>query len=192
MIWWLPQQTLAISAASFQHSAGRIFCLEHTIQSWRWPPHNIQSNSVAQPLADERERIALVIRQHEARLCALDLPPAMVQPARAAIAQILARQIDTALRDGPVGGCLLVNSAVELAQHDPEVARRVQRDLADAEALFATLLSADPAFVGSGRDAQAVARLLVNVSIGLRVQAKITPDRAALEDIVAVALTAVG
>ena len=68
----------------------------------------------------------------------------------------------------------------------------MQRDLADAEALFATLLSADPAFVGSGRDARAVSRLLVNVSIGLRVQAKITPDRAALEDIVAVALTAVG
>jgi len=126
-------------------------------------------------------------------LSAQDQPDAnMAQPARAAIAQILARQIDTALRDGLTGGCLLVNSAVELAQHDPEVARRVQRDLADAEALFATLLSADPAFVSSGRDARAVARLLVNVSIGLRVQAKITPDRAALEDIVAGALSAVG
>jgi TetR/AcrR family transcriptional repressor of nem operon len=113
-------------------------------------------------------------------------------PAREAIAQIFARQIDTALRDGPSGGCLLVNSAVELAQHDPEVARRVQRDLADAEALFAALLSADPAFVHSGRDARVVARLLVNVSIGLRFQAKITPDRATLEDIVAGALAAVG
>lgn len=108
------------------------------------------------------------------------------------IAQILAQQIDTALRDGPSGGCLLVNAMVELAHHDSEVARRVQQDLADAEARFVALLRADPTFVRSDQNARAIARLLVNISIGLRVQAKIAPDRIALEEIVATALNTIG
>jgi len=114
-----------------------------------------------------------------------------LRPARELIAQIFAQQIDTALRDGPSGGCLLVNAAVECAQHDPEVAQRVQSDLAAAEAHFVALLTADPTFVRSGRDARAVAGLLVNVSIGLRIQAKISPDRTMLTAIVATALSTI-
>ncbi len=58
--------------------------------------------------------------------------------------------------------------------------------------MFVALLKADPTFVRSDQDARAVARLLVNVSIGLRIQAKIAPDRTTLEEIVATALTTIG
>jgi TetR/AcrR family transcriptional repressor of nem operon len=89
-------------------------------------------------------------------------------------------------------GCFMVNSAVELSPHDPETARLVaaqhrsmerflQRELEGAKARGEISVEKSP---------RALARFLVGFLNGLNVVAKVNPDRAALRDMVNVALQA--
>jgi TetR/AcrR family transcriptional repressor of nem operon len=89
-------------------------------------------------------------------------------------------------------GCFMVNSAVELSPHDPETAKLVaaqhrsmerflQRELEQAKARGEISVEKDP---------RALARFLVGFLNGLNVVAKVNPDRAALRDMVNVALQA--
>lgn len=89
-------------------------------------------------------------------------------------------------------GCLLVNSAVELAPHDPATARLVVAYQRATERLFRRGLELAQARgeVAAGRDVRALARYLVSALQGLRVMAKADPNRAVLRDVVSVALAA--
>jgi TetR/AcrR family transcriptional repressor of nem operon len=89
-------------------------------------------------------------------------------------------------------GCLLVNTAVELAPHDPASARLVLGHQRAAERLFRRGLDLAQARgeLGPERDTRALARYLVSALQGLRVMAKADPNKAALRDVVKVALGA--
>ncbi|MFD0278175.1 TetR/AcrR family transcriptional regulator [Kitasatospora sp. NPDC127111] len=84
--------------------------------------------------------------------------------------------------DHPVRrGCLAVNTAVELASHDPEIARAVrravERTMAELESRIAQgVLDGD---VRAGLDPRATAEYLMNTLAGLRVMAR-TYDEATL------------
>jgi TetR/AcrR family transcriptional repressor of nem operon len=87
-------------------------------------------------------------------------------------------------------GCLLVNSAVELAPHDREAARIVTASQRATERLFrrALELARDRGELPRDRDLTALARYLVSAVQGLRVTAKADPRPAALRDVVDVAM----
>ena len=87
-------------------------------------------------------------------------------------------------------GCLLINSAVELAPHDPETAQFVVAYQRATERLFrrSLELAQERGELAADRDARALARYLVSAIQGLRVMAKADPNRAALRDVVGVAL----
>jgi TetR/AcrR family transcriptional repressor of nem operon len=91
-------------------------------------------------------------------------------------------------------GCLLINSAVELAPHDPETAQIVVAHQRATERLFrrGLELAQERGELPADRDVRALARYLVSAIQGLRVMAKADPNKAALRDVVGVALGVLG
>jgi TetR/AcrR family transcriptional regulator, transcriptional repressor for nem operon len=91
-------------------------------------------------------------------------------------------------------GCLLINSAVELAPHDPATAQTVVAYQRATERLFrrGLELAQERGELAADRDVRALARYLVSAMQGLRVMAKADPNKAALRDVVGVALGVLG
>lgn len=83
-------------------------------------------------------------------------------------------------------GCLMVNSAIELAPRDPEVARRVRAHLGRLERAFASALhrAAARGQIADRRSIPAYARFLVGTAQGLMVVGKASPSSQLLRDIV--------
>jgi TetR/AcrR family transcriptional repressor of nem operon len=108
------------------------------------------------------------------------------------IEAVFHRSLDGLFQFRPPRGCLLANSAVELAPHDPEVAARISAYIERTEDAFQAALqkARDGGEVPSGGDPRALARFLVNTLHGLRVLARAGADRGMLEDTVRVALGA--
>jgi TetR/AcrR family transcriptional regulator, transcriptional repressor for nem operon len=108
------------------------------------------------------------------------------------IEAVFRRSLDGLFQFQPPRGCLLANSAVELAPHDPEVAARVSGYVGRTEGAFRGALekARDRGEIPSDSDPTALARFLVNTLHGLRVLARAGADRETLEDTVHVALGA--
>lgn len=109
-----------------------------------------------------------------------------------AIRYIFERTVDGLVGFEPRRGCLLANTAVELAPHDPEVAERISSYVRRTEDAFTQALERTRT-VGKSRkhkDPRALARFLVNSLHGLRVMARAGADRETLGDTVEVALGA--
>jgi TetR/AcrR family transcriptional regulator, transcriptional repressor for nem operon len=111
------------------------------------------------------------------------LPPK--EAVRAFLGEIVERSVD-----GDRCGCLLVNTALEVAPHDPELGAEVAVRLGEIEAFFRRAISAAQAdgSVPPDRDPTDLARLLLGVTLGLRVLARSKPQRELLEGVVRPAL----
>jgi TetR/AcrR family transcriptional regulator, transcriptional repressor for nem operon len=80
-------------------------------------------------------------------------------------------------------GCLLVNTALEAAPDDPELRAEVAAHLAEIEAFFRRAVTAAQrdGSAPSDQPPSDLARLLLGVTLGLRVLARSTPERELLE-----------
>ena len=89
------------------------------------------------------------------------LPPK--QAIRAFLSEIVERSVDSDRR-----GCLLVNTALEIAPHDPELGAEVAMHLGEIEAFFrrATAAAQEEGSVPPDRDPADLARLLLGVTLG--------------------------
>ena len=107
-------------------------------------------------------------------------------PPLESIRQIFGRTVDNLVQFEPRRGCLLANTAVELAPHDPEVAKKISAYIRRTESAFAKALdrAKDVGDIPNDRDTKALARFLVSNLHGLRVMARAGEDRASLDDIV--------
>lgn len=117
------------------------------------------------------------------------------RPAVERIRALFAKVVDDEFanrRDGRSQGCLTVNTTVELAGRDPEVARTLERDLERRLASFRAVVEAGrrDGDITSTRDADSLARFLNAVIGGMRVSAQGGADRAALEAVVDTAMDA--
>lgn len=113
-------------------------------------------------------------------------------PLRTTLHRIFELLIEEAVCDGR-RGCFVVNATVERAPCNEAIARWVRANLEGVESLLEEVLrhaqltgELDP-----NQDPRALARYLFNAIQGLRVTAKATNDRATLEDIARVTLSAV-
>ncbi|MFD7901436.1 TetR/AcrR family transcriptional regulator [Kitasatospora sp. NPDC059722] len=91
-------------------------------------------------------------------------------------------------------GCFVVNTAVELAPHDPSAARRVEASLGHLEALLtAALVRAEAqGELSEGRDPRALARTLMVLMQGMRVMGKVADGPARVRDAAEQALVLLG
>lgn len=104
-------------------------------------------------------------------------------PPREAIVAFVAGIVARSLEDAR--GCLMLNTAVELAPHDPAVAAVIAERLGELEAFFLRCLRRGQRDGSVSAQVQAadVARLLVASVLGLRVLARSRPDAALLQGV---------
>jgi TetR/AcrR family transcriptional repressor of nem operon len=107
-----------------------------------------------------------------------------------AIAAFFSEIIERSLSDPDRKGCMLVNSALEVAPHDAEFQRVVANVLVQVEAFFYRCVSAGQhdGTIASAQPAEDLARLFLGVLLGLRVLARTRPERPLLEGLVRPAL----
>ena len=109
---------------------------------------------------------------------------------REAIHAFFAEVIDRAVKDRACKGCLLVNSALDVAPHDAELGRAVSGYLEEIRIFFRESIEAahDEGDAPADIDAEAVATHLLGVLMGMRVISRTGAKRAALEAVVKPAL----
>jgi TetR/AcrR family transcriptional repressor of nem operon len=122
-----------------------------------------------------RERIARLEHQHDPKTAILTF----VQDA-----------IERSVSDPRRRGCLLVNSALEVAPHDVELRARIAAYLEEIGAFLRRNVAAaqKAGTVPLALDEADTARLLLGVVLGIRVLARTNPDRALLEGVARPAL----
>jgi TetR/AcrR family transcriptional repressor of nem operon len=111
-------------------------------------------------------------------------------PPKEAIRAFLGEIVERSLDDRDRRGCLLVNSALEIAPHDAELGAEVAARFGELEAFFRRAVAASQAdgSLPPGHDPADLARLLLGVTLGVRVLARSNPQRELLEGVVRPAL----
>lgn len=119
--------------------------------------------------------------EQQTRACLSDIEKLSSPSER--IRSFVERVIEAALQDPQRRGCLVINTAIELAPHDPEIGAIVAGYLAEVEAFFRRNLEAAMAAGEASPEASPEdgARSLSTLMFGLRVLARTAPDRAMME-----------
>lgn len=114
------------------------------------------------------------------------LPPR--EAIQAFLSEIVERSLESRL------GCMLANTALEVAPHDPTIAAVVTARMAELEAFFRRCMIAGQrdGSISPDIDAEDVAQLLLTTVMGLRVLARGHPQRAVLEGAARGALSLLG
>lgn len=112
----------------------------------------------------------------------------------AAVRQFFAEVVERSLADPQHRGCMLVNSALEVAASDSELQRLVADETRMIEDFFVRSVAAGQSAgeIPAGQPPTTLGRHLLGVLMGLRVLARIRPERELLYGIVAPALALLG
>jgi TetR/AcrR family transcriptional repressor of nem operon len=112
-------------------------------------------------------------------------------PPRDAIRSFFDDILRRSLSDRDRKGCMLVNSALEMAPHDQEFREMIAGTLERIEAFFLACVEAGQAdgTITSSLPAVGLAQHLLGVLMGVRVLARVRPERTLLEGTVRTALT---
>ena len=111
-------------------------------------------------------------------------------PPRQAIEAFFDDIVKRSLNDRDRKGCMLVNAALDVAPHDPAFRKIVAEVLIGIETFFLACVRAGQADGTMTRSlsAEALSQNLLGVLMGVRVLARVRPERALLEGVVAPAL----
>lgn len=109
---------------------------------------------------------------------------------REAIEAFFAEIVKRSLDDKEHKGCMLVNAALDVAPHDPAVREFVAGVLLRLEAFFLRNVRQGQAdgSIATSHSAEELARHLLGILMGVRVLARVRPDRTLLEGAVRPAL----
>jgi len=107
-----------------------------------------------------------------------------------AVRKFIEEIIDRSVGDRERRGCFLINSALEIAPHDAKLSALIADRLAEIERFFHRSIRRAQAegSVPRNRSAKDSARLLLGVLLGIRVLARVRPERALLEGVARPAL----
>lgn len=132
----------------------------------------------------EESGLSVIVRE-------LSQPGPALPAVRAVVRRYAAEAADERLR---LNGCLITNTAAELAPHDPAAARRVERNWDHLETLLRSALvrAQSQGELPAGRDPLALARTLLVLMQGLRVVGKASADPARVRDAAEGALALLG
>jgi TetR/AcrR family transcriptional repressor of nem operon len=112
-------------------------------------------------------------------------------PPRDAIRSFFDDILRRSLNDRERKGCLVVNSALEMAPHDPEFRDTLAGALKRIESFFLVCVKKGQAdgTIASSQPAVGLAQHLLGVLMGVRVLARVRPERALLDGAIRTALT---
>ena len=112
-------------------------------------------------------------------------------PPRDAIRSFFDDILHRSLSDREHKGCMVVNSALELAPHDPEFRKVIAAALKRIESFLRTCAENGQAdgTITHSRPASTLAQHLLSVLMGVRVLARVRPERPLLEGAIGTALT---
>jgi TetR/AcrR family transcriptional regulator, transcriptional repressor for nem operon len=98
--------------------------------------------------------------------------------------------VEGSIADKARRGCMLVNTGLEIAPHDPEFRKIVAREFSSNEEFFRSRIEAGQTSGALRPDVPAgeLAKMLLSLWLGLRVLARSRPQRAVLEGAVRAAL----
>ncbi len=151
----------------------------------------ITGTSLYNAYGDKRSLFRLALQRYaersmRKRIAELESTLAPKQAVRAFLGAIVERS----LADRDRRGCFLVNSALEIAPHDAELGAVVAAHLGEIEAFFLRAITAAQAdgSIPPDRDPADLARLLLSLTLGVRVLARSKPQRELLEGVVRPAL----
>ena len=101
--------------------------------------------------------------------------------------------VELAIVDKARRGCMLVNTGIEIAPHDPEFRKIVTKEFSLLEDFFRGRVEAGQTSGAIRSDVPAgeLAKMLLSVLLGLRVLARSRPQRAVLEGAVRAALAVI-
>jgi TetR/AcrR family transcriptional regulator, transcriptional repressor for nem operon len=107
-------------------------------------------------------------------------------PPRDAIRAFFAEIIALSIKDKQRKGCMLVNSALEVAPHDPEFRRVVAAVLRNVKGFFLRSVEAGQknGTISRLHGAGDLAELLLTVLLGMRVQARVNANRDSFERLI--------
>jgi TetR/AcrR family transcriptional repressor of nem operon len=153
----------------------------------------IQRGSLYATFGDKRSLFLSALDRYQ-RVVTRELFDALEAPGSGldAIRRFFRLRVEGSLDRSRPPGCLVTNSAVELARRDRGAAAKVGGSLVKLEAAFLRALERARAQgeLAAARDVRALARFLTSSAQGLSVMAKAFPERAVLEDVVKVVLAA--
>jgi TetR/AcrR family transcriptional repressor of nem operon len=111
-------------------------------------------------------------------------------PPKQAVREFLEEIIERSVSDRERRGCFLINSALEVAPHDKKLGALIADRLGELESFFNRSIRKAQAegTVPRKRAAKDIARLLLGVLLGIRVLARVQPERALLESVARPAL----
>jgi TetR/AcrR family transcriptional repressor of nem operon len=111
-------------------------------------------------------------------------------PPHQAICSFFDEIVSRSLNDRQRKGCMLVNSALEIAPHDLEFRKRIDCTLVHIETFFHECINAGQAdgTVARTTSAEILAQHLLGVLMGVRVLARVRPERSLLEGAIAPAI----
>jgi TetR/AcrR family transcriptional regulator, transcriptional repressor for nem operon len=111
-------------------------------------------------------------------------------PPQQAIREFIEEIIDHSVNDRERRGCFLVNSALEVAPHDKKLGRLIANRLTELESFFERSIRKAQAegSMPRQRGAKDLARLLLGLVLGIRVLARVRPERALLQSLARPAL----
>jgi TetR/AcrR family transcriptional repressor of nem operon len=148
---------------------------------------NMTSASVYNAFGDKRSLFKLSLRRYieqsfADRVRRFESQLAPREALRAFFDEVIAKSLNDPQRKG----CLLVNSALDTAPHDPEFKKVVAGVLVRVEAFFRRCILAGQSdgTISTGQPAEDLARNLLGIHLGLRVLARVRPERALLEGLV--------
>ncbi|RJX73441.1 TetR/AcrR family transcriptional regulator [Pseudomonas sp. LS-2] len=107
-------------------------------------------------------------------------------PPRQAIELFFGEIIDRSMTDAQHRGCLMVNSALEAASHDPESQAIVDDFLCRAEQFFRRCVEAGQqnGSISRSQTVEDLARFLLSLLLGIRVLARAKAPRAMMESVI--------
>jgi TetR/AcrR family transcriptional regulator, transcriptional repressor for nem operon len=151
----------------------------------------ISGPSLYNAYGDKRALFAQALEHyfdHSARALIKQLETSL--PPKQAVRRFIEEIIERSVNDRERRGCLLINSALEVAPHDKQLGSLIADCLAEIEAFFYRSIKAAQAkgAVPRNRVPRDLARLLLGVLLGIRVLARSKPERALLQGLARPAL----
>jgi TetR/AcrR family transcriptional repressor of nem operon len=139
---------------------------------------------------DKRAMFRIALDHYIERSIGVRIQRCEALPPRDAIRSFFDDILRRSLTDREHKGCMLVNSALELAPHDAEFRGIVAETLKRIESFFLACVKKGQAdrTIGSSRPAVGLARHLLGVLMGVRVLSRVRPERSLLAGVIDTAL----